>query len=120
VNDCLVWVPKKLLVTCDRWGFFGEQPFSIFGVFSLVFSLQFFPVTTTGCTKNFVQPVILTSLFFHVLFFPPTAPCAMMANDAQEETSCDTKRRVQQFIKGTIEMQNDERFNGLTSEAGSI
>ena len=41
-----------------------------------------------------------------------------MANDAQEETSHDTKRRVQQFIKGTIEMQNDDRFKGLTSEAG--
>jgi hypothetical protein len=44
----------------------------------------------------------------------------MMDNDAQEETSCDTKRRVQQFIKETIEMQNDDRFKGLTSEAGSI
>ena len=112
--------PKKLLVTRDLWGFFGEQPFSIFGIFFMVFSLQFFPVTTTGCTKIFVQPVILTSLFFHVLFFPPTAPRAMMANDAQEETSHDTKRRVQQFIKGTIEMQNDDRFKGLTSEAGNI
>ncbi len=37
----------------------------------------------------------------------------MMANDAQEETSHDTKRRVQQFIKGTIKMQNDDRFKGL-------
>jgi hypothetical protein len=40
VNDCLVWVPKKLLVTRDRWDFFGEQPFSIFGIFFMVFSLQ--------------------------------------------------------------------------------
>jgi hypothetical protein len=111
--------PKKLLVTCDHC-FFGEQPFSIFGIFFMVFSLQFFPVTMTGCMKIFVQPVILTSLFFHVLFFPPTAPHPMMANDAQEETSCDAKRRVQQFIKGTIEMQNDDRFKGLTSEAGNI
>jgi hypothetical protein len=38
-------------------------------------------------------------LFHGVLFFPLTAPCTMMANDAQEETSCDAKRRVQQFIK---------------------
>jgi hypothetical protein len=44
----------------------------------------------------------------------------MMANDAQEETSRDAKRRVQHFIKGTIEMQNDDRFKGLTSEAGNI
>jgi hypothetical protein len=29
----------------------------------------------------------------------------------QEETSRDAKRRVQQFIKRTIEMQNDDRFN---------
>jgi hypothetical protein len=74
----------------------------------------------TGCTNNFVQPVILTSLFFHVLFFPATALRAMMANDAQEETSHDAKRRVQQFIMGTIEMQNDDRFKGLTSEARNI
>jgi Na+/melibiose symporter-like transporter len=91
--------PKKLLITRDHWGFFGEQPFSIFGIFFMVFLLQFFPVTTTGCTKIFVQPVILTSLFFHLLFFPLTAPHAMMANDAQEETSRDAERRVQQFIK---------------------
>jgi poly-D-alanine transfer protein DltD len=86
----------------------------------MVFSLQFFPVTTTGCTKIFVQPVILTSLFFHVLFFLPTALLTMMANDAQEETSHDMERRVQQFIKGTIEMQNDDRFKGLTSEARNM
>jgi hypothetical protein len=86
----------------------------------MVFSLQFFPGTTTGCTKIFVQLVILTSLFFHVLFFPLTAPRPMMANDAQEETSRDAQRRVQQFIKGTIEMQNDDRFKGLTSEARNI
>jgi hypothetical protein len=54
-----------------------------------------------------------TAGHFHVLFFLPTAPRIMMANDAQEETRCDAKRRVQQFIKGTIEMKNDERFKGL-------
>jgi hypothetical protein len=101
-------------------GFFWRTTFQHFwhlfhGVFTAIF-----PVTTTGCMKNFVQPVILTSLFFHVLFFPPIAPRAMMANDAQEETSHDTERRVQQFIKGTIEMQNDDRFKELTSEARNI
>jgi uncharacterized membrane protein len=111
---------KTFFVTRDLWGFFGEQPFSIFVIFFMVFSLQFFPVTTTGCTKIFVQPVILTFIFYHVLFFLPTAPHTMMANDAQEETSRDAKRRVQQFNKGTIEMQNDDRFKGLTSEAGNI
>jgi hypothetical protein len=54
-----------------------------------------------------------TSLFFHVPFFLLTALCTMMANDAQEETSHDAERRLQQFIKGTIEMQNDDRFKGL-------
>jgi hypothetical protein len=99
--------------------FLENNPSAFLASFSWCFHCNF-PVTATSCTKNFVQLVILTSLFFHVLFFLPTALCAMMANDAQEETSRDTKRRVQQFIKGTIEMQNDDRFKGLTSEAGNI
>jgi hypothetical protein len=104
---------QKSFLSLVTAGFFWRTTLQHFwhlfhGVFTAIFSM-----TTTGCTKIFVQPVILTSLFFHVLFFLPTAPRTMMANDAQEETSCDAKRRVQQFIKGTIEMQNDDRFKGL-------
>jgi len=105
--------PKKLFVTRDRWGVFWRTTLQHFWrLFHRVFT-ALFPVTTTGCVKIFTQPVILTSLFFHVLFFPPTAPHAMMADDAQEEASHDAERRVQKFIKGTIEMQNDDRFKGL-------
>jgi hypothetical protein len=59
-------------------------------------------------------------ILFSMFFSSRQQQCAMMANDAQEETSHDTKRRVQQFIKGTIEMQNDDRLQGLPSEAGNI